>query len=48
METCTGEVKDGGDTVRLDGFTAEVLGTLQVCKGSGVEWRVRIGDNPWY
>jgi hypothetical protein len=28
------EVEDGRDTVGLDGFTTEVLGTLEICKGS--------------
>lgn len=49
VEPRTGEVEDGGDTVGLDGFTAEVLGALEVCERSGiVESRVRMVNDLWY
>jgi len=48
VEPRTGEIEDGGDTVGLDRITAEVLGTLEVCKRSNVKSRVRMGDESWY
>jgi len=37
MEPRTSEVGNGRDTIGLVRFTAEVFGTLEVCKRSGVE-----------
>jgi hypothetical protein len=47
VQAGAGEVEDGRDTVGLDGFTAEVLGALEVCKDSfEIESVVQNGGSP--